>query len=175
MKKIVVASSNPVKINAVKLGFEKIYDGQEFGVFGVNVKSGVSNQPSTDKETFQGALNRVENASQSSSADYWVGIEGGIQEKNGEMETFAWIIIKDKKGKIGKARTCTFFLPEKINQLIRDGKELGEADDIVFKDKDSKLKEGTVGKLTGGIIDRTKYYSEAVILALIPFKNSKLY
>ncbi|MBQ0741266.1 DUF84 family protein, partial [Aquimarina celericrescens] len=36
-------------------------------------------------------------------------------------------------------------------------------------------KSGAVGILTGDIIDRTAYYTEAGILALIPFKNADLY
>lgn len=175
MKKIVVASTNPVKINAALVGFKCMFKGEKFAVKGLNISSGVSDQPMTDGETFQGALNRVERVSKMEPADFWVGIEGGLQEKLGEMEAFAWIIIKSKEGKVGKSRTSTFFLPERICELIRQGKELGEADEIVFKIKNLKQKSGAIGKLTNGAIDRTRYYQEAVILALIPFKNPKLY
>ena len=74
-----------------------------------------------------------------------------------------------------KARTGTFFLPNELVKLIKDGKELGEADDIVFKRSNSKQENGAVGILTGDVIDRTKYYTEAVVLSLIPFKNIDLY
>ena len=55
--------------------------------------------------------------------------------------------------------------------------ELGHADDVVFKDKNSKQKGGTVGKLTDGLVDRTEYYRHAMLMALIPFLdvNSGLY
>ena len=53
--------------------------------------------------------------------------------------------------------------------------ELGEADDIVFGQSNSKQKSGAVGLLTGDIIDRKSLYEEAVVLALIPFKNEELY
>jgi non-canonical (house-cleaning) NTP pyrophosphatase len=59
--------------------------------------------------------------------------------------------------------------------LIKEGKELGEADDIVFQKENSKQKTGAVGLLTGNVLDRTSYYKEAIILALIPFKNKDLY
>ena len=85
------------------------------------------------------------------------------------------MVVKSKDGKLGKARTGTFFLPEKVCQLIKDGKELGEADDIVFGRKNSKQKDGTVGALTKGLIDRTAFYEHAVILALIPYINPDLY
>jgi inosine/xanthosine triphosphatase len=173
--KIIVASKNPVKINAVLNGFSKMLHSQDFKIEGISVASGVSEQPQNDAETFQGAVNRANNVSKMNDADFWVGIEGGIEEKNLAMEAFAWVVIKSKTGMLGKGRTGTFFLPPEIAKLIKQGKEFGEADDIVFGRTNSKQENGAVGILTGNIIDRTQYYKEAVILALIPFKNERLY
>ena len=68
-----------------------------------------------------------------------------------------------------------FQLPKKIKNLIEVGVELGEADDIVFKRNNSKEKNGAVGILTNNLIDRTKYYEEAVVLSLIPFIKNELF
>ena len=38
----------------------------------------------------------------------------------------------------GKSRTATFFLPEEVAELVRQGQELGSADDIVFNVSNSK-------------------------------------
>jgi len=173
MKKVIIASKNPVKINAVKIGFEKVFPSEKFEFEGVSVPSGVTDQPMNNKDTLTGAVNRADNAkTQLQKADFWVGIEGGLERHNGEMEAFAWVVIKSREID-GKARTGTFFLPQKIVELIDAGKELGEADDIVFGQVNSKQKNGIVGFLTGNLIVRTRYYSEAIILALIPFKNSR--
>jgi inosine/xanthosine triphosphatase len=175
MKKVIIASKNPVKIKAVRNGFKKMFPNQKFKFIGISVPSNVSDQPTNNNETFLGAKNRVNNASTKiKNADFYVGIEGGIEHIEDEMEAFAWIVIKNGK-KYGKSRTGTFFLPKEIVKLIKKGKELGEADDIVFKRNNAKQKDGAVGILTENVIDRTKYYTEAVILALIPFKNIKLY
>ena len=64
---------------------------------------------------------------------------------------------------------------EVVVDLINQGKELGEADDIVFGHSNSKQKNGAVGILTGNLIDRTQFYVEAMILALIPFLNKEIY
>ncbi len=174
-KKVIIASKNPVKINAVKISFEKMFPSEKFEFEGVSVASGVSDQPMDNEETITGGINRANNAkTEFQNADYWVGIEGGIEKINNEMESFAWIIIKSKN-QIGKAKTGTFFLPSKVVELIDAGKELGEADDIIFRDTNSKQKNGAVGILTDDVIVRTSYYIEAVILALIPFKNAELY
>lgn len=153
-----------------------MFPGGKFEFEGVSVDSGVSDQPDSDQETFQGALNRANNAYQAApGADYYVGLEGGIEEKGEEMEAYAWMVVRSPDGKIGKGRTGTFFLPRKMVNLIHEGKELGEADDIVFNQTNSKQANGTVGNLTGDVITRSTYYAEAVILALIPFKNPELY
>ena len=57
---------------------------------------------------------------------------------------------------------------------MRQGIELGHADDQVFGRSNSKQQNGSVGLLTGDVVDRTAYYVQAVILALIPFKNPTL-
>ena len=108
------------------------------------------------------------------NADYWIGIEGGVQPIGQEMAAFAWIVVRSKE-MIGKGRTGTFFLPPAVVELIRQGKELGEADDIVFGRSNSKQDNGAVGLLTDNVIDRAQLYEHAMILALIPFKNEALY
>jgi len=176
MKKIIVASNNPVKIQASLAGFQKMFPEEEFSAEGVSVESGVKDQPDTDEETYQGALNRIKNASVAvPDADFWVGLEGGIALQHDEMVTFAWILIRGKNGQIGKGRTGTLFLPSKVAELIRQGKELGEADDIVFGKTNSKQANGAVGLLTHDVITRTDSYESAVVSALIPFKNPELY
>ena len=91
------------------------------------------------------------------------------------MEAFAWVVIESKVGLVGKGKTGTFILPPKVAELIKKGKELGEADDIVFGQSNSKQKMGAVGLLTNNVIDRTAYYTHAVILALIRFKNANYF
>ncbi|HBK33918.1 TPA: inositol monophosphatase [Candidatus Uhrbacteria bacterium] len=176
MKKIIIASKNPVKINATLIGFQNMFLQEQFEIEGVSVSSGVSDQPKNDLETYQGAWNRVNRAQdQKPGADFYVGIEGGVEEKHSGMESFAWVVVKDQDNEVGKGRTGTFFLPLQIAELIKQGKELGEADNIVFDRINAKQENGVVGILTDNIIDRTKYYTEAVVLALIPFKNKKFY
>lgn len=175
MQKIIVASKNPVKLNAVREGFEKMFPAQIFEVKGVAVPSGVSDQPMDDKETQRGARQRAENARlEKPSADFWVGLEGGIQIQGIDMMAFAWIVVLGKNG-TGQARTGAFFLPPKVAELIREGKELGEADDIVFGHSNSKQQGGAVGLLTNNLVDRTQLYADTVLLALIPFRNESLY
>lgn len=171
--KIIVASKNPVKVKATLLGFESYFSGVK--IEGVNVESGVADQPMSDTETLRGARNRVKNAKcEFPEADYWVGIEGGINTEENGLTAFAWIVIRHKN-KYGESRTTSFQLPTKIKELIEQGFELGVANDILFKKENSKQKTGAVGILTNNKISRTELYQQAVQLALIPFLNDELY
>lgn len=161
--KIIVASLNPVKIQCVRSGFVKMFPRTAFEIHGVDVPSGVSVQPFTDAAR-----------GMAPQADYWFGVEGGIADDGLQMEAFAWVVALSG-GRVGKARTGAFYLPPEVAALVRQGIELGKADDMVFGRSNSKQKNGAIGLLTADAIDRAGYYEHAVIMALIPFKNPTLY
>ena len=173
--KIIVGSQNPAKINAVKQAFLKTFPETSIEVEGHPAVSGVSDQPMSDHETLAGAANRAEFCkTEVPDADYWIGLEGGCTFDGEDLEAFAWMVIKSNSLE-GKARTSTFILPPPVAELVRGGMELGHADDIVFKRENSKQKNGAVGILTRDLIDRSSYYEQALILALIPFINKDIY
>ncbi|MFW5714448.1 MAG: inosine/xanthosine triphosphatase [Brevefilum sp.] len=175
MKSVIVASENPVKIDAVRLGFERMFPEEDFHFQGVGVESGVSDQPMTDQMALNGALTRVQNAQLAvPQGDYWVGVEGGCEIHDGDMVAFAWIVIRSGSCQ-GSARTAQFRLPKEVQRLVESGLELGDADDKVFGRSNSKQKSGAVGLLTSDVVTRTTLYEQAIILALIPFKNPNLY
>lgn len=175
MKTIVIASTNPVKMNAAVQGFSAMFPEEEFVVHSAKVQPNISVQPMTDAETLAGAAERAETVrEQFPDADYWVGIEGGAEELDGQIGVFAWVVVLDQKH-MGKGRSGEFFLPEKVAELVRGGMELGDADDQVFGRSNSKQTNGAVGILTDDSVDRAGLYVPAVIFALIPFKNEALY
>ena len=181
MKRVAVGSLNPVKVNSAKVGLEEYFE--SVLVTGFNSPSGVPDQPVGDKQTKQGAENRARaaweaftTANDGVTPDFSVGMEGGISgmDPTDEMECFAYIAIFDGQS-MGIAKTAMFYLPTAISSLVRGGMELGDADDAVFKTKDSKRGDGTVGALTLGKINRTQYYSPAVVLAMCKFNFPDLY
>ena len=54
MKKVIITSKNPVKINATKKAFEKVFN-DRFEFEGVSADSLVSDQPMNNAETLNGA------------------------------------------------------------------------------------------------------------------------
>lgn len=174
-EKVIVASQNPVKVEATAGAFGRMFGQEVFRFVGMSVSSGVPDQPKSSEETLNGAESRALAARElAGQARYWVGIEGGIEDQGVGMAAFAWVVIRSNNA-VGRARSGSFFLPDEIARLVRSGKELGEADDIVFGRSNSKQKEGAIGLLTGGVLDRRRLYEQAVILALAPLKNEALY
>ena len=188
-KTILVASTNPVKILAAARAFARMFPpaGPPPVVRGLSVPSGVPDQPFSDATTLQGARNRVKGARAAEpGADYWVGIEGGVDEDpypdlgsglDGGvtlLQSFAWVVVLGRDGTVGKARTAMYYLPRETAALVREGMELGRADEVVFGGVNTKQKNGSVGLLTGDVVERRGYYEEAVVLALIPFRNREL-
>lgn len=173
--RVVVASSNPVKIAATREGFERMFAHATFEVTPCDVPSGVSNQPKSDAETRRGAGNRAIAArKRQPDADFWVGIEGGIEALSGRYIAFAWVVVHSHEG-TGESRSGTFLLPPRVATLLDEGMELGHANDLVFEEHNSKQHAGAVGLLTDGVIDRAQLYEHAMQLALIPFKQEALY
>ena len=95
MKKVIIASKNPVKINATKKAFKNVFN-DRFEFEGVATESLVSEQPMSNDETLKGASNRLQNI-QHLDADYLVSIEGGVDLLDNNYEAFAWIVISDSK------------------------------------------------------------------------------
>ena len=175
MPKITVASLNPVKIRAAQSAFQQIFPQQTFHVRGISVPSGVPDQPLSAQETMTGARNRAENARTAEpESDYWVGIEGGIEDSPLGMTCFARVHVIGGDGRIGLGQTAVFYLPREVAELVRAGLELGHADDQVFGRDNSKQANGAIGLLTDDVVDRQAYYKHAMIMALVPFKNPAL-
>lgn len=172
---VIIGSANPVKVASVSAAFQKCFPKRDFAYKGLSTASGVADQPIGDEETLRGAQNRAYFCREAQpDADFWVGIEGGIGDEQGQMDAFAWMVVLGKQRQ-GKARTANFYLPEAVAQLVRAGVELGHADDQVFGRSNSKQSNGAVGLLTRDLLGRTAYYEHALILALIPFMQPELY
>lgn len=170
MIKVIITSLNPAKINAVKSAFCAVFPDEDIIFEGIFASSGVSDQPLSCEETLKGAKNRVNNAKECVSADFYVGIEAGI-EKN---YTFAWMVIHGKDNQ-GESRSASLPLPPAALRGIEGGKELGDVMDEMFNQKNVKQQGGAIGMLTGALLSRSVVYHQALILALIPFIHPHLY
>jgi len=167
MNKVIIASLNPAKINAVKSAFEAVFPNQTFNFEGVSVPSEVADQPMSNQETKAGALNRVRNAKQAIvDGHYYVGLEAGIEDN----VTFAWMVIESATHR-GESRSASLMLPPLVLDKLQHANELGDVMDEVFGTDNIKQKGGAIGLLTQHQLTRSSVYHQALILALIPFTN----
>ena len=173
--KVVVGSTNPVKIEATKRAFKKVWPQKKWEIVGIEVSSGVSHQPMTDKEAVKGARNRAKEALKIIRADFGVGLEGGLQEFEGNWFDTGWIVVIDKKGKEGIGSTIRMQNAPKTIKMVQVGMELGHVDDIVFKVKNSKQGDGHFGLMSKNAVTRTEAYTEGVISALVRFIRPELF
>ncbi|HCE1795085.1 TPA: inosine/xanthosine triphosphatase [Vibrio parahaemolyticus] len=166
-QKVVIASLNPAKINAVKSAFQSAFPQQAFEFVGISVPSEVADQPMTNEETHRGAVNRVKNAKvEMPTADFYVGLEAGIE---GNV-TFAWMVIESDTHR-GESRSASLMLPPEVLAQLADANELGDVMDKVFGTENIKQRGGAISLLTQHQLTRSSVYHQALILALIPFTN----
>ena len=176
MKTIIVGSENPIKLATTKEAFAIVFPEETFEYVTFAATSDVPDQPMGIAETKQGAMNRASHCrTEYPDADFFVGLEGGLEEIEGEFWTSAWMCVQDTTGKCGYGRTSAFLLPPVVSELIHQGEELGVATDIAFQKVNSKHAGGTIGVLTDEKITRADFYRDAIVFALIPFIKSTLY
>ena len=169
--KILVASKNPVKIEAAREAFSSYFE--NVVVEGVSVKSGVSDQP-FDWDTFKGAKNRALSLREK-TADYYVGMEGGAAKIQGQYFTFGVFCIIDKSGFESFGSSPLLPLPKWVFSELRSGKELGTVMDEIMGDTNTKQKGGAPAFFTNGVVDRKSFYIQGLQLALSPFLKKDLY
>lgn len=165
---VVVGSTNPVKLRAVRAVLARIAPAAE--VEGRAVQSAVRDQPVGDDETICGALARARAALADSDADFGVGIEGGVvNEPDGSMRTCAWAAAVSRGGQESVGGSLAMPLPPSVARAVRDGAELGHAMDALAGARDTKHGSGAVGILTAGLLDRQEAYEPLVAYALARF------
>lgn len=160
---IAVGSLNQVKVAAVRTVMEKVYG--EVRITAVDVPSGVPPQPFGD-QTHEGSRNRAMAAL--GSHDMAVGIEAGVFEMLDGLYDIQHCTIVDKHGRETYGQGSGFRYPDAIADLVRKGMTVGDAVHEVYGSTDIGKKQGAVGLLSKGLIDRKSLTEQSVTAAMIP-------
>lgn len=172
--RVVVASRNPAKLDAARRAFTDSFAGAAIEIVATAAESGVAEQPFGDTETRRGALNRARDAQRREPrADYWVGMEGGVETVDGAALAFAWMAVLGPGGRPGLARSATLPLPPAVHARLERGEELGAANDAEFGTVGSKRRGGAFALLSDGRFTREGVYAQTLCLALLPFVNPR--
>lgn len=168
MQKLYIGSMNPAKIKSVETVF-----GPEYEVIGCSAPSSVSNQPLSDKETKQGAINRAQYLVNEKLADAAIGLEGGVMTLDDQLFLCNWGALATKQGDLFMAAGARIPLPELVKQMMNEGRELGEVMDLWTKKQDVRSNEGAIGVFTAGFVTRTMMFSQINELLLGQFQQGK--
>jgi inosine/xanthosine triphosphatase len=160
---IAVGSINPVKIAAVRSVMERIYG--DVRVTGIDVSSGVPPQP-FEEQTHQGSENRARAAL--GDHDMAVGIEAGVFEMLDGLYDIQHCTIITKDGRVTYGHGSGFRYPDNIAGLVRKGMTVGEAIKQVYGNTEIGKKQGAIGLLSKGLLDRKSLTEQSVMAAMIP-------
>lgn len=163
---LAVGSRNPVKVEATRLGFVTFWPDLVWTVTACTSPSGVRDQPMSDEEARDGAMSRAYHALHTTTADFGVGLEGGLHKHGAHWFNSGWVVVVAKSGLVGVATTIRMAVPARLMEHVERGCELGVACDLVFDAKNSKQDAGHYGLMTAGLIDRTSAFRDAVVAAI---------
>jgi len=161
--RVAVGSMNRVKIEAVRAVMERIFG--NVIVVPSDVESGVPEQP-MELEIRTGAINRARAAL--GSNDMSVGIEAGVFPTDDGLYDFQYCAILDKNGKLTVGIGSGFRYPDDVAALVSDGMTVGEAMHKLYGHADIGKKQGAVGLLSKGLLDRKTLTEQSVVSAMIP-------
>lgn len=127
--KVIVGSKNPAKVEAVREILQEYPHLKDAVVEGIEVSSGVPDQPRSLDETVTGAVTRAKNAH--GDATYSVGIESGLMAvphtKGGYMDVCVVAIDDGEEAHIGLSSAFEFPDKEITRMIMEDGIDMAQA------------------------------------------------
>ncbi len=156
----------------------------EANIIARRVETNVPAMPLNDWELMQGARERALTVrdmlkGQRRSADIYVGLEGGFHSISieGEWHTFlrGWAYATDgNNGTFGA--TPSISVPASLAKKVIEGRrELGLVIDEIAGVSDVRSRQGAWGILSRDLVTRAMSFELALIAALAPFYNQKMY
>ena len=180
--KVLIASTNPIKISAARESFSRFYKDLNFSTLNINEldPTGVhlKLQPLGEDETYEASRWRVKYArNHKPGFNFYVGIEGGVVLTPHNQ---ARIVVYSSVGNhtiIETARGCEIPLPYSWYKKLKDSPqlELGDIASEISGVSNIKQKQGAVGFFTQNTINRFDILKQSVMMALITFLNPMLF
>lgn len=174
-RSVVVGSLSAAKLEAVRAAVRDAF-GPETAVDGVDVPSGVPEQPLGDRQALAGAEGRARAAlAAAPDADLAVGLEGGVQFLPHGAYNATWCVVLARDGRISRARGTLLPLPPSAVPRLRAGEPLDRIIDQWAAAGEGKGLGGATGFLTRGLVTRRDSLRHTVLHALAPFLRPELY
>lgn len=169
--KIKVGTKNKSKLEAVEEIVKEYPHLADFEIEGIEVSSGVADQPRSLEETIEGAINRAKSAFL--DCDYSIGLESGWmavpKTKSGYMDVCVCAIYDGKECHLGLSSAWEFPDPSITDSIINGGLDTTQAVNKVGLTNNTQVgsAEGAIGILTKGRMTRKDFTKQALRTALI--------
>lgn len=180
-----VGSTNPVKINAVRNIFERLFSRTRLKR---NLKPDLKTNPKLkitchrvssqeqpyEDATVSGAVRRAMQVAE--GADFGIGIEAGLFW-NRHLQKYLdvqYCAVVDSTGFMTVGHGPGFSYPRDVVRFLDKGDSVGKAMKKTYGVMNIGRKSGAVGLLSDGLMDRTQLTEQAVIMALIPRISHKV-
>ena len=181
-----VGSTNPPKLEGVRAALTAF--SRDVTIEGIEVESGVPDQPLGFEEIVEGARNRAERARRGGECDLGVGYEDGLVEIPGPSgsSSGSWLNIGcaavSDGVRVSLGLSSGFSYPPACSQrAVAERRPIGALFDRFWEQHrgsspdPAPLSIGNVGKLTRGALTRAEYTRHAVVCALAPLIHADLY
>lgn len=171
--KVVICSTNPVKIEAVKEAFSSFFENIVYFPLEMSNHKEIVSQPMSSKKTLSSAVKRVQVARKEENAEYFVSMEGGMDcDDYGAFLTW-YVCVGNNSGKDSIAGGGRMPLPRTIyEELVNNTSlELGDIMDRITNEENVKQRGGSTAVFTGNKIYRKDVFTRELIIALIPFTS----
>ena len=174
---IVVASTSPAKVDAVRSAIERIEKidptFQKTTLRVLSAGDAAPRMPMTDRETLDGARARAAAAARTATSPFIaIGLEGGLSE-DPLVTLTSWAAATDGT-RWGYGAGGRIVLPDAVIAQVKAGRELG---DVIDEMAGANIRgtRGAWGWLTRDLVGRRHALLIATLAALAPFYNGDLY
>jgi inosine/xanthosine triphosphatase len=173
--RIAVGSANPAKVKAVKAAARDLFPRAQ--VKPIGVPSGVGAQP-FDGDALKGAQQRALAALQQwPEAQLGVGIEAGLvwsAEAQQHLDV-QWCAVVDRAGRTTMGHGPGFPHPPAVVERAKAGSTVGDVLAELSGVPGIGAKQGAIGWLSRGAMDRAELTRSAVLMAMLPRLRPELY
>jgi len=169
--KIKVGTKNKAKLESVEEIIKEYPHLSDCIIEGLEVSSGVADQPRSLDETINGAMNRAKDSFV--DCDYSIGLESGWMSvpktKSGYMDVCACAIYDGNEFYLGLSSAWEFPDPSITNLIINEGLDTTQAVNRIGLTNNTQIgsQEGVISILTKGRMNRKEYTKQALRTALI--------
>jgi len=155
---IAVGSTNRVKVDAVAQGLQ----GETITLISHPAASLVRDQPLSDEETLQGAINRAKECLDKTQAAVAFGLEGGLVFMNDQVYLCHWGALVDRNDNLHISNSPLLRLPQEYREGLLNGQNLDDMMAHFTGIANIGKKEGAMGYFTQNRLTRSQVLAQTV-------------